>query len=150
MVKSVLSMGVIGKSALEIGHFLRRNFWMISGGPFLSRAPLICCWVSPCIGGEDSETPCFIVFFEGRPLDLGGESSAECPKPLVLLCFLEGRPLHLGGESSPPKFRGYGLTGLQTGNDFPDCLRFSPKLPRDRPKRPQKQPPWVGVPQMGV
>ena len=33
---SVLSIGVIGKSALEIGHFLRRNFWMISGGPFLS------------------------------------------------------------------------------------------------------------------
>ena len=26
-----------GKSALEIGEFLRRNFWMISGGPFLSR-----------------------------------------------------------------------------------------------------------------
>ena len=34
---SVLSIGVIGKSALEIGHFLRRNFWVISGGPFLSR-----------------------------------------------------------------------------------------------------------------
>ena len=31
------SVGVIGKSALEIGQFLRRNFWMISGGPFLSR-----------------------------------------------------------------------------------------------------------------
>ena len=30
-------MGVIRKSALEIGHFLRRHFWMISGGPFLSR-----------------------------------------------------------------------------------------------------------------
>ena len=29
---SVLSIGVIGKSAREIGHF-----WMISGGPFLSR-----------------------------------------------------------------------------------------------------------------
>ena len=28
---------VIGKSGLEIGQFLRRNFWMISGGPFLSR-----------------------------------------------------------------------------------------------------------------
>ena len=38
---SALSIGVIGKSALEIGHFLRRNFWMISGGPFLSR-PLCC------------------------------------------------------------------------------------------------------------
>ena len=34
---SALSTGVIGKSALEIGHFLRRNFWMISGGPILSR-----------------------------------------------------------------------------------------------------------------
>ena len=34
---SALSIGVIGKSALEIGQFLRRNFWMISGGPFLSR-----------------------------------------------------------------------------------------------------------------
>ena len=33
---SVLSIGVIGKSALEIGHFLRRNFWMIFRGPFLS------------------------------------------------------------------------------------------------------------------
>ena len=32
-----LSLGVIGKSALEIGHFLGRNFGMISGGPFLSR-----------------------------------------------------------------------------------------------------------------
>ena len=31
------AIGVIGKSALEIGHFLRRNFWMISGGPPLSR-----------------------------------------------------------------------------------------------------------------
>ena len=37
---SVPSIGVIGKSALEIGQFLRRNFWMISGGPFLSR-PLV-------------------------------------------------------------------------------------------------------------
>ena len=37
MVLSVPSIGVIGKSALEIGQFLRRNFWMISGGPFLSR-----------------------------------------------------------------------------------------------------------------
>ena len=37
---SVPSIGVIGKSALEIGQFLRRNFWMISGGPFLSR--LLC------------------------------------------------------------------------------------------------------------
>ena len=36
---SVLSIGVIGKSALEIGHFLRRNFWMISGGPSLSFLP---------------------------------------------------------------------------------------------------------------
>ena len=34
---SVPSIGVIEKSALEIGQFLRRNFWMISGGPFLSR-----------------------------------------------------------------------------------------------------------------
>ena len=34
---SVLPIGVIGKSALEIGHFLRRNFWMISGFPFHSR-----------------------------------------------------------------------------------------------------------------
>ena len=30
---SVPSVGVIGKSALEVGQFLRRNFWMISGGP---------------------------------------------------------------------------------------------------------------------
>ena len=30
---SVLSIGVIGKSALEIAQFLRRNFWMISGVP---------------------------------------------------------------------------------------------------------------------
>ena len=29
------SIEVIGKSALDIGQFLRRNFWMISGGPFL-------------------------------------------------------------------------------------------------------------------
>ena len=41
---SVLSIGVIGKSALEIGHFLRRNFWMISGAPFLSRPLWFCCW----------------------------------------------------------------------------------------------------------
>ena len=41
------------------------------------------------------------------PLNLG----AECPKCLVLECFLEGRPLNSGGEMSPPKFRGYGLTG---------------------------------------
>ena len=34
---SVRSIGVIGKSALEIGQFLTRNFWMIFGGPFLSR-----------------------------------------------------------------------------------------------------------------
>ena len=38
---SAPSTGVIGKSALEIGHFLRRSFWMISGSPFLSR-PLCC------------------------------------------------------------------------------------------------------------
>ena len=35
--RSVPSIGVIWKSALDIGQFLRRNFWMISGGPFLSR-----------------------------------------------------------------------------------------------------------------
>ena len=34
---SVPSLGVIGKSALEIGQFLRQNFWVISGGRFLSR-----------------------------------------------------------------------------------------------------------------
>ena len=34
---SVLSIGATGKFALDIGHFLRRNFWMISGGPFLSQ-----------------------------------------------------------------------------------------------------------------
>ena len=34
---SVPSIGVIGKSALENGQFPRRNFWMISWGPFLSR-----------------------------------------------------------------------------------------------------------------
>ena len=34
---SVPSIGVIGKSALEIGQLLRRTFWMISWGPFLSR-----------------------------------------------------------------------------------------------------------------
>ena len=34
---SVPSIGVIGTSALEIDQFLRRNVWMISGGPFLSR-----------------------------------------------------------------------------------------------------------------
>ena len=39
---SVLSIGVTGKSALEIGHCLRRNFWMISGGPFLSRLLFYC------------------------------------------------------------------------------------------------------------
>ena len=33
----VPSIGVKGKSAPEIGQFLRRNFGMISGGPFLSR-----------------------------------------------------------------------------------------------------------------
>ena len=32
---SVPSIGVIGKSALEIGQFLRRTIWMISGGPFV-------------------------------------------------------------------------------------------------------------------
>ena len=36
---SVLSIGVIGKSAPEIGQLseTKRNFWMISWGPFLSR-----------------------------------------------------------------------------------------------------------------
>ena len=34
------SIGVMGKSALEIGQFLRGNFWMISGGPFPLPAPL--------------------------------------------------------------------------------------------------------------
>ena len=38
--------------ALEMGHFLRRNFWMISGGPFLSR-PL--CFAGECIA--QSYTP---------------------------------------------------------------------------------------------
>ena len=40
---SALSIGVIGKSALEIGHFLRRNFWMISGGPIPLPTPLLYC-----------------------------------------------------------------------------------------------------------
>ena len=43
---SVLSIGVIGQCARKIGHFLRRNFWMISGGPFLSR-PLLILDLSP-------------------------------------------------------------------------------------------------------
>ena len=33
--------GASGKSALKIGHFLRRNCWMIFGGPFLSWPPLL-------------------------------------------------------------------------------------------------------------
>ena len=36
----ILSRGVIGKSALEIGQFLRRNFW----GPLSLPAPLFYCW----------------------------------------------------------------------------------------------------------
>ena len=31
--------------------------------------------------------------------------------PLLYSVFLRFRPLNLGGEMSPPKFRGYGLTG---------------------------------------
>ena len=38
---------VIGKSALEIGQFLRRNFWIISGGPFLSPPLLFYCSLCP-------------------------------------------------------------------------------------------------------
>ena len=64
-----------------------------------------------------SETPCFIVVFEDRPLNLGGESSpaklgggvSETP---CFIVFFEDRPLNLGGESSPPKFRGCGLAGF--------------------------------------
>ena len=41
---------------------------------------------APNLGGGLSEIPCFTVFFEGRPLNLGCEMSL-------------------------PKFRGYGLTG---------------------------------------
>ena len=41
-------------------------------------------------------------------LNLGGGVS-ETPRFKV---FFEGRPQNLRGESSPPKFRGYGLTGL--------------------------------------
>ena len=37
---SVPSIGVVGKSALKIGQFLRRNLWMISGGPISLPAPL--------------------------------------------------------------------------------------------------------------
>ena len=37
LVLGPFRLGVIGSSALEIGQFLRQNFWMISGGPFLSR-----------------------------------------------------------------------------------------------------------------
>ena len=36
---SVPSIGVMGKSALKIGHFLRRNFW----GPLSLPAPLVYC-----------------------------------------------------------------------------------------------------------
>ena len=43
------SKGVIGKSALEIGHFLRQNFWMISGGPFFSW-PF--CFTADCRDGR--------------------------------------------------------------------------------------------------
>ena len=46
---SVPSIGVIGKSAVDIGQFLRRNCWMISGSPFLSR-PL-------CITAENPQKP---------------------------------------------------------------------------------------------
>ena len=35
---NVDDIGVIGKSAVEIGQFLTRNIWMISGDPFLSRS----------------------------------------------------------------------------------------------------------------
>ena len=42
---SVLSIGVIRKSALEIGYFPRRNFWMISGGPIPLPAPFVYCWL---------------------------------------------------------------------------------------------------------
>ena len=36
---SVPCIGVIGKSAFEIGQLLRRNFWMLSGGPFFPFSP---------------------------------------------------------------------------------------------------------------
>ena len=47
---SVLFIGAIGKSALKIGHLLRRNFWMTSWGPFLSR-PL--CFTADLIESGD-------------------------------------------------------------------------------------------------
>ena len=37
MVLCPFHRSLLGKSALEIGQFLRRNFWMISPGPSLSQ-----------------------------------------------------------------------------------------------------------------
>ena len=57
-MRSVPSIGVIGKSALEIGQFPRRNFWMISGGPFLSRP----------LRFTADKSKVFAVFERGHPL----------------------------------------------------------------------------------
>ena len=63
---SLHSIGVAGKSALEIGQFLRRNFWMIFGGPFLSR-PLCFtadCYMTPLVR---TPTPRFDILWLLRP-----------------------------------------------------------------------------------
>ena len=51
---SVLSIGVIGKSALEIGHFLRPNFWMISGGP-PSPGPFVSLLKNPLLNKHEQK-----------------------------------------------------------------------------------------------
>ena len=72
---SVPSIGVIGKSALEIGQFLRRIVWMISGGPLSLPAPLCYCWkggfgecalVPIFVPGEHPNVPSFRLSFRGR------------------------------------------------------------------------------------
>ena len=65
--------------------------------------------IHPLIFFEVSETSCFTVFSEVRPLNVGGGVS----ETLVLQCFLRVRPLNLGGGvRHPERFRGYGLTGV--------------------------------------
>ena len=67
----ISNTGVVGRSALEIGHFLRRTFWMISGGRLLLSRPLYFeypqMWVWPQVplGGPPPSTPLRSL---GRPL----------------------------------------------------------------------------------
>ena len=53
-VVSVPSIRVMGKSALEISQFLRRNFWKMSGGAFLSRPLCVLLLITVERPGNDS------------------------------------------------------------------------------------------------